>query len=227
VEHKKTTDSGMKNTGNRSNAGSRSSGHNAGGSSHGGASNKASDRDRTKSGHGRSSDSTSTGKQSAREPPPCLSTRQCAGEKHYLSYCPHAGRDEAIVLLLEHKKKRDADKKKVNFKILGNNRATTENIDDQTAYLTPEHLGGKVTVLADTGFDYFAIPRSAVEDSQRRGVAGAHNAVYGYQGRKEQTEVQCDGDSHVSGDNIDAVGASVHEWHTIDHCRRRDILTIH
>jgi hypothetical protein len=49
VEHKKTGDSGMKNTGKSSDAGSRSSGHNSGGSSHCGASNKASDRDRTKS----------------------------------------------------------------------------------------------------------------------------------------------------------------------------------
>jgi hypothetical protein len=62
MEQKKTGDYGMKNNGKGNDAGSRSSGHNAGGSSHGGASNKASDRDRTKSGHGRSSESTSTGK---------------------------------------------------------------------------------------------------------------------------------------------------------------------
>jgi hypothetical protein len=61
-EQKKTGDSGTKNNGQISDAGSRSSGHNAGGSSHGGASNKASDRDRTKSGHGRSTYSTGTGK---------------------------------------------------------------------------------------------------------------------------------------------------------------------
>jgi hypothetical protein len=57
LKHKKTNDSGMKNTSESSDAGSRSSGHNAGGISHGGASNKASDRDRTKSGHERLSDS--------------------------------------------------------------------------------------------------------------------------------------------------------------------------
>jgi hypothetical protein len=61
VEQKKTGDSGMKNNCKSNDAGSRSSGHNAGGSSHGGASNKASDRDRTKSGHKRSSESTGTG----------------------------------------------------------------------------------------------------------------------------------------------------------------------
>jgi hypothetical protein len=51
VEQKNTGDSGTTNTGKSSDAGSRSSGHNSGGSSHGGASNKASDKDRTKSGH--------------------------------------------------------------------------------------------------------------------------------------------------------------------------------
>jgi uncharacterized membrane protein YgcG len=75
VDYNKTSDSGMKNTGKSSEAGSHSSGHNSGGSSHGGASNKASDRDRTKSGHGRSSDATSTGEQSEREPPPFLNTK--------------------------------------------------------------------------------------------------------------------------------------------------------
>jgi hypothetical protein len=109
VEQKGTGDSGTKNIGKISDAGSRSSGQNAGGSSHGGASNKESDRDRTKSGHGRLSDATGTGKQSAREPPPCLNTKKCAGEKHFLSDCPHIGKDKAIVLVSEYKKKRDAD----------------------------------------------------------------------------------------------------------------------
>jgi hypothetical protein len=99
VEQKKTGDSGMKNTGKSSDACSRSSGHISGGISYGGGTNKASDRDRTKSGHGRSSDLTGSGKQSAREPPPCLKTKKCAGEKHYLFDCPHTGEDEAIVLL--------------------------------------------------------------------------------------------------------------------------------
>jgi hypothetical protein len=81
VEHKNTGDSGMKNTGNRSDADSRSSGHNSGGSAYEDGTKSASDRGQTKSGHGRSSDSTGTGKQSAREPPPCLNTKKCAGEK--------------------------------------------------------------------------------------------------------------------------------------------------
>jgi hypothetical protein len=136
VEQKKTGDSGMKNNGKGKDAGSRSSGHSAGGSSHGGASNKASDRDRTKSGHGRSSESTGTGKQSAREPPPCLNTEKCAGEKHYLSDCPYTGKDKAIVLLSEYKKKRDAEERRANFKTLDNNRATSDNSNGQTAYLT-------------------------------------------------------------------------------------------
>jgi hypothetical protein len=52
---------------------------------------------------------------------------------------------------------------------LGNNRATTGNRDGQTAYLTAENLVVKVTVLPDTGSDYSAISRSAVEDSRKRG----------------------------------------------------------
>jgi hypothetical protein len=170
VEHKKTGDSGTKNNG-KGNAGSRSSGHNTGGSSHGGAINKASDRDRTMSGYGRSSDSTGTGKQSAREPPPCLNTKNCAGEKHYVSDCSYTGKDEAIVLLSEYKKTIYADKKKANFKTLGNNRAkqTDDNGNGQTAFLTAKNLGVKVTVLADTGSDYSTISRGAVEDARKRG----------------------------------------------------------
>jgi hypothetical protein len=64
VKQKKTGDSGIKNTGKSSDPGSRSSGHNSGGSPHKGSRSNASDRDRTKSGPGRSSDSTGTGKQS-------------------------------------------------------------------------------------------------------------------------------------------------------------------
>jgi hypothetical protein len=52
---------------------------------------------------------------------------------------------------------------------LGNNGATSANRHGQTAYLTAENLGVKVTVLADTGSDYSAIPRSAVEDARKRG----------------------------------------------------------
>jgi hypothetical protein len=59
-----------------------------------------------------------------------------AGEKHYLSDCPHTGRKEAMALLSEYKKKKDADKKKANFKTSGNHGATSENRGGQTAYLT-------------------------------------------------------------------------------------------
>jgi hypothetical protein len=74
-----------------------------------------------------------------------------------------------MALLSEYKKKRDADKKKANSKTLGNNGATSENRDGQTAYLTAENLGVKVTVLGDTGSDYSAIARRAVEDARKRG----------------------------------------------------------
>jgi hypothetical protein len=96
-------------------------------------------------------------------------TKKCAGEKHFLSECPHTGKDKAMALLSEFKTKRDADKKKANFKTLGNNGATAENRDGQTAYLTAENLGVKVTVFEDTGSDFSAIPRSAVEDARKRG----------------------------------------------------------
>jgi hypothetical protein len=52
---------------------------------------------------------------------------------------------------------------------LGNNGATNDNRDGQTAYLMAENLGVKVLVLADTGSDFSAIPRSAVEDAGKRG----------------------------------------------------------
>jgi hypothetical protein len=52
---------------------------------------------------------------------------------------------------------------------LGKNGATADDRDGQTAYLTAENLGVKVTVLADTGSDYSAVPRSAVEDARKRG----------------------------------------------------------
>jgi hypothetical protein len=71
--------------------------------------------------------------------------------------------------LSQYKDTRDADKKKANFKTLGNNRATDDNKDGQSAYLTAENLGVKVTVLAEKGSTYSAIPRSAVEDAKKRG----------------------------------------------------------
>jgi hypothetical protein len=85
-----------------------------------------------------------------------------------LSDCPYSGKDEVIVLLSEYKKKRDADKKKATFKTLGNNGATADNRDGQTAYLTAENLRVKVTVLAGTGSDYSAIPRSALKNARKR-----------------------------------------------------------
>jgi hypothetical protein len=127
------------------------------------------DCDRTKSGPGRSSDSTGTGKESAWEPPPCLDTKKCAGEKHYMSDCPHNKKDRAIVLLSEYQRKRYADENKANFKTLGSNRAMADNRDGQIAYLTAENLGVKITELADKNSDYSAMTRSAVEYARKRG----------------------------------------------------------
>jgi hypothetical protein len=99
VEHKATGDSEMKNTESIKGAGSRSSEHNPAGSSSEGGSNETFDRARIKSGHGRLSDATCTGKQLAKEPLPCLNTKKCAGEKHCLSDCPLlcAAKDETSV----------------------------------------------------------------------------------------------------------------------------------
>jgi hypothetical protein len=72
-------------------------------------------------------------------------------------------------MLAEYTKKRYADKKKEILKTLGRNRAMAEYRDGQTAYLTAENLGVLVTVLADTGSDYSAIPRTAMEDARQHG----------------------------------------------------------
>jgi hypothetical protein len=50
-----------------------------------------------------------------------------------------------VIRLSEYKKKRDVDKRKANFKTLGNNGAISDNRGGQTAYLAAENLGVKVT----------------------------------------------------------------------------------
>jgi hypothetical protein len=80
-------------------------------------------------------------------------------------------------MLTVYKKKRDFDTKKANLKTLGNSRATTGNKDGQTAYLTAENLGVKVTVLADTGSDYPSISRSAGEFARKRGPKSCYDGV--------------------------------------------------
>jgi hypothetical protein len=127
----------------------------------------------------------------------------------------------------EYKKKRHADKKKANFKTLGKNGATADKRDGQTAYLTAENLGVKVTVLANTGSDYSAIPRTAVVDARKRGfplkveVFPELIMLKWISGAQGQAEVQRKRDSHVSGDHHYAVRASVYAWSATDHYRRR------
>jgi hypothetical protein len=58
-----------------------------------------------------------------------------------------------------------------NYSQVSNNGATLDKRDRQTAYLTAENLGVKVTVLAATGSDYSAILRSDVEDARKRGFS--------------------------------------------------------
>jgi hypothetical protein len=123
IVHKKTGNSGTKNTSKGSGAGGRSSWHDPGGSSPGGGI-KTSDRDQPKSGNERSSDSSGTGKQSKREPPSCVNTKQCAHEKNYLVDCPQTSEDEDIAILIEYMKKRDAEMKKAKVKTTERRRTT-------------------------------------------------------------------------------------------------------
>jgi hypothetical protein len=48
------------------------------------------------------------------------------------------------------------------------NEETAKNRGGQTAYFAAENIGVNVTVLADTGSDHSAIPRSAVKDARKR-----------------------------------------------------------
>jgi hypothetical protein len=103
VDHKKTGDSGTNNMAKNSDAGFRSTGHSPAGNSSGGGNKKTSDRDRTKSGNGRSSDSSGTLKQSNWESPPCFNTKKCTDEKDYLSDCPHTSKDKTKVIFAKCK----------------------------------------------------------------------------------------------------------------------------
>jgi hypothetical protein len=170
VDLKKTGNSGTKNMGKNNDVGGRSFEHNHRGSSSGSGCKNTSNRYRMKSDIGRSSDSSDTGKETTREPPPCLITNKYAGERHYLSDCLLTSKDDAFVLLAEYKKKRVADKEKASPKSLGSNEAMAENRYEQTAYLMAENLGFKVTVLADKGCESSAIPCSAVENARKSGL---------------------------------------------------------
>jgi hypothetical protein len=83
VEHEKICDSGLKNTSEISDAGSRRPGHNSGGSSYGGASNKVTVTERSPDITGRWTRMVLESISSTR--------RRCAGEKHYFPDCPHTG----------------------------------------------------------------------------------------------------------------------------------------
>jgi hypothetical protein len=177
----------------------------------------------------KSSDSSGTGKQSTREPPPCINTKKSAGERHYLSDCHHSSKDEAIVLLSEYKKKRDADKKKANLKTLASNGAMADNRKGQNAYLTAENLEVKVTVLANTGSDYSAIPSSVVEDARKRGfplkVEVLPVPIMLNIAIRGESETQKGGttEMRMSAVMITTLSwAPVHACSAKDHCRRRN-----
>jgi hypothetical protein len=69
--------------------------------------------------------------------------------------------------LSEYKKKREFEKRRRTLRLWATTERTSENRDGQAAYLTAENIGVKVTVLNDTGSDYSAISRSAVEDARK------------------------------------------------------------
>jgi hypothetical protein len=73
--------------------------------------------------------------------------------------------EEAFVLW-QNTIRSDAEKKKASVKKLDSNAAAADNRNGQTAPITAEILGAKVTVLADTGSDYPAVQRSALQDSR-------------------------------------------------------------
>jgi hypothetical protein len=163
-----------------------------------------SDRDRTKSGHGRSSDSSGTGKESTREPPPCLNAKKCAFEKHYLSDCSLTSKDEGISMLAEYKKK-------ASLKTLGSTERWRSTEMDRprtsrrrnsesrsqcypTQALTTQHIS-----------QCCAGRKEAWLPSQGGGAAGANHAEHGYQGRKRQTQVQCSGDMFCRQDQRFAI----------------------
>jgi hypothetical protein len=118
-------------------------------------------------------DLTDTEKQSAREPPSCLNTKNCDGEKHFFLTVPTLKNTRLLSSLSDYTKKRDADKKMANLKTLGYNRAKADNRDGQTSYIAANILGVKITVLAEKGLDYSDIPRSVVKNARKRGVLPA------------------------------------------------------
>jgi hypothetical protein len=58
---------------------------------------------------------------------------------------------------------------KQTLRTFGSNGATADNTEDQTAYLTAENLGVKVTMRADTGSDYSDTPLISVKNARERG----------------------------------------------------------
>jgi hypothetical protein len=93
------------------------------------------------------------------------------------------------------------------LKTLGKNRAKDDNRDGQTAYLTAGNRGVKVTVLADTDYEYSAIPRSAVEDARKRGFplkieVLPEPIMLNMAIRGESDKQKCSyGDAHVGGND--------------------------
>jgi hypothetical protein len=69
----------------------------------------------------------------------------------------------------KYKKKRNAGKKEENIQTICNKGPAADSRDGQITYLMAENLRFKVAVLADSGSDYSAISRSAVEYARKHG----------------------------------------------------------
>jgi hypothetical protein len=113
-------------------------------------------------------------------------------------------------MLAKYTKKRDSDKKKANLKTLGRNEVTADNRDGKTTYLTAEALGQssgrhRLILLSYTA-QFCGERKEAWISSQGKGFAGPYHAKQWYQGRKRQTEMQCDRNAYVAGDDHHAVG---------------------
>jgi hypothetical protein len=168
VEHKETGDSGIKNIGKSSDAGSHSSEQNSG-VTHMEMSPicRLTVTERSPDMEGRR---TRLALESSQ-----LESRRLASKQNSVrarsTICPTVLTLESTKLLscCLSTRRRYMPTKRRHFKSLGNNGATADNRDGQAAILKAENLGVKVTVFADTGSDYSDIPLSAVEDARKRG----------------------------------------------------------
>jgi hypothetical protein len=131
---------------------------------------KASDRDRTKSGHGRSSDSTGTEEQSPRKP---QHEEDCGREALFVRLSSHCeGRSYCTVIRIQEEERcRQEEGKLQNFgqqQSDGQQREWTDRVSHGGESWSQGHgIGRPVCAI---GSEYTAIPRSSVKYARRRGL---------------------------------------------------------